>query len=75
MAASTPSRRTGCRVSSATSGGSRRASRMLTEPFAARYSGSERPAWRMNHTGGLGARSPRQAARYGASAAHIVGPR
>ncbi|GAB2588127.1 hypothetical protein GCM10027269_49740 [Kribbella endophytica] len=29
----------------------------------ARYSGSERPAWRMNHTGVCGPGSPRAASR------------
>jgi len=29
----------------------------------ARYSGSDRPAWRMNHTGVCGTGSPRQARR------------
>ena len=34
---------------------------------SARYSGSERPAWRMNHTGTRGGRPPRAATRNGAS--------
>ena len=50
-AASTPCRRTGCSVTSAQSSG---VPATLEEPWRsriARYSGSERPAWRMNHTG------------------------
>src|SRR6516225_9323058 len=38
---------------------------MLPDPRNARYSGSDRPAWRMNHTGTRGATSRRQAARNG----------
>ena len=34
----------------------------------ARYSGNERPAWRMNHTGVRSVRRRRQACRNGASA-------
>ena len=75
MAASTPRRRTGCSVSSQVRAGSRRASRMFTEPFVARYSGRARPAWRMNHTGVRSGRSPRQAARNGDSGAHMAAPR
>ena len=37
------------------SSGSRTASRMLPVPRIWRYSGSDRPAWRMNHTGTLAA--------------------
>ena len=51
MAASVPYRSTGWRVSSAASSGWAMASRMLPGPRAARYSGSDRPAWRMNQTG------------------------
>ena len=52
IAASTPWRRTGCRVISVISSGSRQASSIDVPTRRARYSGSERPAWRMNHTGG-----------------------
>ena len=55
MAASTPCRRTGCRVISVTSSGVRQASSIAEPARSARYSGSERPAWRMNQTGGSGA--------------------
>ena len=51
MAASTPWRRTGCIVISATSSGLRQESSIPTPSRTLRYSGSERPAWRMNHTG------------------------
>src|SRR3954469_10972247 len=68
MAASTPWRRTGCRVISAASSGWRTASRMLPVPRMARYSGSDRPAWRMNHTGVWGTGWRRQAWRNGWSA-------
>jgi hypothetical protein len=51
-AASTPCRRTGCSVISLASAGSRHASSMVPPAArSARYSGSERPACRMNHTG------------------------
>src|SRR3712207_3707059 len=39
------------------------ASRIDPSPRTARYSGSDRPAWRMNHTGTRSWGSPRQAAR------------
>ena len=45
------------------------ASRMLPSPRIARYSGSARPAWRMNQTGRCACGSPRQAARNAAHAA------
>src|SRR3546814_3280466 len=44
------------------------ASRMLPSPRTARYSGSDRPAWRMNHTGTREAGRPRAARSRGASA-------
>src|SRR5438034_225706 len=50
-AASTPWRRTGCRVTSAQSSGCAVTSKSEWRSRTARYSGSERPAWRMNHTG------------------------
>ena len=37
------------------------AARMEPSPRAARYSGSDRPAWRMNHTGVRVTGSPKQA--------------
>src|SRR5687767_13876448 len=43
------------------------ACRMLPVPLTWRYSGSERPAWRMNHTGVRPAGSLRHARRKGAS--------
>ena len=51
IAASTPWRRTGWRVISVTRSGRRHESSMPMPSRTARYSGSERPAWRMNHTG------------------------
>ncbi|SKF62308.1 Uncharacterised protein [Mycobacteroides abscessus subsp. abscessus] len=51
MPASTPWRRTGWQVISAASSGRRHESSMVVPSRAARYSGSERPACRMNHTG------------------------
>ncbi len=54
MAASTPWRRTGCRVISVTRSGRRQDSSMPTPSRTLRYSGSERPACRMNHTGVCG---------------------
>ncbi len=51
------------------------AARMLPAPRAARYSGSDRPAWRMNHTGVRDTGCPRQAAGRGAaSPAPASGP-
>ena len=63
IAASTPYRRTGCRVISATRSGRRQASSIAVPARTARYSGSERPACRMNHTGVYGTGSRRQARR------------
>ena len=50
-AASTPCRRTGCNVTSAQSSGVLPTSKKSYRSRNARYSGSDRPAWRMNHTG------------------------
>ena len=50
-AASTPWRRTGCSVTSAQSSGVPATSKNEWRSRIARYSGSERPAWRMNQTG------------------------
>ena len=63
MAASTPYRRTGWRVISVTMSAFMQDSSMLVPSRRARYSGSERPAWRMNHTGVCGTGSPRTALR------------
>src|SRR5690349_19410282 len=62
-AASTPCRRTGCRVISVTRSGRAQAVSIGTSARTLRYSGSERPACRMNHTGGCGTGSRRQARR------------
>ncbi|OIQ79383.1 hypothetical protein GALL_388760 [mine drainage metagenome] len=51
IAASTSCRRTGCRVSSLASSGVRHASSIAVPSRARRYSGSERPACRMNQIG------------------------
>ena len=51
MAASTPYRRTGCSVISVIISGLEHASSIGTPARTFRYSGSDRPAWRMNHTG------------------------
>ncbi len=59
MPASTRWRRTGCRVISLAMAGSRQASSMRVPTRRSRYSGNERPAWRMNHTGVVSLRSPR----------------
>ena len=50
-AASTSWRRTGWSVTSAQSSVSAQISRSVARLRSSRYSGSERPAWRMNHTG------------------------
>ena len=51
IAASTPYRRTGCMVISTTRSVRKHDSSIGTPSRMARYSGSERPAWRMNQTG------------------------
>ncbi len=61
MAASTPKRRTGCSVISTTSSGVAQASSIAVPSRSLRYSGSARPAWRMNHTGVCGTGCLRQA--------------
>ncbi len=63
MAASTPYRRTGCSVISTTSSGFMQDSSMATPSRIARYSGSDRPAWRMYQTGVWSTGSPRTARR------------
>ena len=65
MAASTPCLRTGCSVISVISSASKQACIMVFFARNARYSGSERPAWRMNHTGTRFGLRPPAAARYG----------
>ena len=50
-AASTSWRRTGWSVTSAHNSGSWQTSKRVCVFRISRYSGSERPAWRMNHTG------------------------
>ena len=50
-AASTPCRRTGWSVTSAQSSGVRAISKSACRSRSSRYSGSDRPAWRMNQTG------------------------
>ncbi len=61
MAASTPYRRTGCSVISVTSSGRVHASSIVVPLRSSRYSGSDRPACRMNHTGVCGTGCRRQA--------------
>jgi hypothetical protein len=61
IAASTLWRRTGCSVISAASSGIRQDSIIPVPRRTSRYSGSERPACRMNHTGRVAGRSPRSA--------------
>src|SRR5205807_3258942 len=68
MAASTPSRRTGCMVTSAASSGVWMMSNMPYCSRTIRYSGSDRPAWRMNQTGIRSAGRLRHANRNGESA-------
>ncbi len=68
IAASTPWRRTGCSVISVTRSGRRHDSSIPTPSRSVRYSGSDRPAWRMNHTGVCGT-SCLRAARTRADAA------
>ncbi len=63
IAASTLCRRTGCRVISLTSSGRMQASSIGMPSRTFRYSGSERPACRMNHTGVCGTGSLRAARR------------
>jgi hypothetical protein len=61
IAASTPYLRTGCKVSSVTRSGLEHASSIEIFPRLARYSGSDRPACRMYHTGACGMGCLRQA--------------
>ena len=66
IAASTPYRRTGWRVISTTSSGFMQDSSIPTPSRTRRYSGSERPAWRMNHTGRVRHRLPARCLEEGA---------
>ena len=68
-AASTSWRRTGCRVTSAQSSGCSQTSKSVCRLRISRYSGSERPAWRMNQTG-VRSICSRRAARTRSGAAH-----
>ena len=65
IAASTSWRRTGCIVISRTRSGMRQESSIPIPSRTWRYSGSERPACRMNHTGWRSGRWPRSARRSG----------
>ena len=65
IAASTSYRRSGCRVISVTSSGRVHDSSIAMPSRTRWYSGSERPAWRMNQTGVYGTGSRRQARRNG----------
>ena len=67
MAASTSCRRTGWSVISAAIAGSRQASSMAVPWRRDRYSGSDRPACRMNHTGRRPGARPVRACSSGAS--------
>ena len=67
IAASTPCRRTGWSVISTTRSGSGAGVEHPTPSRTARYSGSDRPAWRMNHTGVCGTARPAAAASSGLS--------
>ena len=58
MAASTPCRRTGWSVISTTRSGVKQDSSIAVPSRTLRYSGSERPAWRMNQTGVCSTASP-----------------
>src|SRR5215471_18455016 len=63
IAASTANRRSGCSVSSAITSAVVQAASMLWRSLTARYSGSDRPACRMNQTGVAVTGSRRQARR------------
>lgn len=63
IAASTLWRRTGCSVISVTRSGRMQDSSICVPSRSLRYSGSERPACRMNHTGVCGTGSRRHAFR------------
>ena len=61
IAASTPYRRTGCSVISVTRSGRMHESSIPIPSRMRRYSGRDRPAWRMNQTGVCRTGSPRAA--------------
>ncbi len=63
IAASTSRRCTGCRLTSAHRAASPTISTRRARSRILRYSGSERPAWRMNQTGVVSTGSPRSARR------------
>ena len=72
-AASTPWRRTGCSVTSAQSSGVCATSQKECRSRIARYSGRERPAWRMNQTGVRSTGSSRAArTRSGSTAVRLA---
>ena len=73
IAASTPRRWTGWSVTSAHRAASRVISSSVARSRMARYSGSARPAWRMNQTGVVSTGRPRAARRYRASARGAAG--
>jgi hypothetical protein len=72
MPASTWWRRTGCSVISLAISGSRHASSMRVPTRSSRYSGSDRPAWRMNHTGARSPRWPRYASTSSDDAVRVL---
>ena len=73
IAASTSYRRSGCSVISVTSSGRVHDSSIAMPSRTRRYSGSDRPAWRMNQTGVYGTGSPRQARMKGELGCYLVG--
>ena len=73
MAASTPYRRTGCSVISVTRSAFMHDSSIPTPSRILRYSGSERPAWRMYQTGVWSTGSPRMARRNALSWGVVIG--
>src|SRR5206468_11123597 len=70
-AASTPWARTGCSVTSAQSSGCRQTSKSPYCFRSSRYSGSDRPAWRMNQTG-VRSTGSRRAARTSSGSLMLV---
>ena len=74
IAASTLWRRTGCSVISAASSGRRHESSMATPRRTSRYSGSDRPACLMNHTGRVRGRVPARACSSGGVVTDAIVP-